>query len=127
MSLLIQQYPITPCPKPRMTQRDHWQKRPAVMRYRAFCDECRLRGVALPEQGAGVTFILPMPKSWSEKKKRMMNGVAHKQKPDITNLLKALEDALYGDDSAIWHYEGLCKRWGREGRIIIETTGGNDK
>lgn len=40
----IIEYPIVPVPKPRMTQRDKWQKRPAVMRYRAFCDEVRAKG-----------------------------------------------------------------------------------
>ena len=38
------EYPIIPLGKPRMTQRDKWAKRPAVLRYRAFKDECRLHG-----------------------------------------------------------------------------------
>ena len=116
----MSEYPITPVPKPRMTQRDRWAKRPGVMRYRAFCDECRLRGVKLPEAGARVTFILPMPKSWPKRKRSEMDGQPHQAKPDTSNLLKALEDALHVDDAAIWHYAGVQKRWGREGRIIIE-------
>jgi hypothetical protein len=60
-------YPIVPMGKPRMTRADKWKKRPEVMRYRAFCDEVRLRGVALPESGAHVTFVLPMPASWSKR------------------------------------------------------------
>ena len=31
-------YDITPIGKPRMTRADKWKQRPAVMRYRAFCD-----------------------------------------------------------------------------------------
>jgi hypothetical protein len=29
----------------RMTRADKWKQRPAVMRYRAFCDEVRLKNV----------------------------------------------------------------------------------
>ena len=38
-------YKIKPVPKPRMTQRDAWDKRPCVLRYRAFKDEVRKWGV----------------------------------------------------------------------------------
>ena len=34
-----------------------------------------------------------MPKSWSLKKKKAMNGKPHRQTADIDNLLKALIDA----------------------------------
>lgn len=114
-------YPITPCPKPRMTQKDKWEKRPRVLRYRAFCDECRLRGVHLPVAGAEVHFVLPMPKSWSDTKRAEMLGQPHQQKPDISNLLKALEDAVVKDDSKIWHYAAQSKTWGKEGSIEIIT------
>lgn len=50
-------YPITPVPKPRQVHSDKWMKRPPVLRYRAFCDECRLHKVALPLHGAHVTFV----------------------------------------------------------------------
>jgi Holliday junction resolvase RusA-like endonuclease len=119
---MIATYPITPVPKPRMTRSDRWKKRPSVMRYRAFCDECRIRKVMLPESGAKVTFVLPMPRSWPPEKRAEMNGQPHQGTPDTSNMLKALEDALYADDSAIWHYAGLQKQWGESGQIIIETT-----
>ena len=35
----------TPVPKPRMSQRDRWQHRPAVARYREYVDEIRAGGV----------------------------------------------------------------------------------
>lgn len=44
----MQVFDICPLPKPRMTQRDRWAKRPAVLRYRAFCDEVRLRAWRCP-------------------------------------------------------------------------------
>ncbi len=112
-------YPITPVPKPRMTRSDKWKKRPAVLRYRAYCDEVRLRVVQLPESGYHVTFILPMPKSWSGKRKTEMDGKPHQQTPDKDNLEKALLDALFQDDSHIWDGR-VTKRWGQEGKIIVD-------
>lgn len=111
-------YQILPCPKPRMTRADKWKQRPAVMRYRAFCDHARLLKIELPEQGAHVTFVLPMPKSWSAKKKAQMNGQPHQSKPDADNMLKALCDALHSDDSGIWDVR-ITKVWGYEGQIVI--------
>ena len=34
---------ICPVAKPRMTQSDKWRERPAVVKYRAFADELRLK------------------------------------------------------------------------------------
>lgn len=113
-------YQIKPVPKPRMVHSDRWRKRPPVLRYWAFCDHVRLLGVVLPEQGAAVTFCLPMPKSWSKKKRKEMNNQRHTSRPDLSNLLKALEDAVYTDDSKIWHYADLRKVWAVEGAIIIK-------
>jgi len=112
-------YEIEPMGKPRMTQRDKWAKRPAVLRYRAFKDECRLKRVELPSGGAHVTFVIPMPKSWSKKKRAEMNGKPHQQKPDLDNLAKALMDAVHDDDAGIWSM-CLSKGWGESGPIKIE-------
>ncbi|WP_155949224.1 RusA family crossover junction endodeoxyribonuclease [Gayadomonas joobiniege] len=101
-----------------MTQRDRWAKRPAVLRYFAFKDECRLHNVQLPLSGSHVVFILPMSTSWSKKKKADMNGQPHTQKPDVDNLFKALADAVYDDDSKLWNFQA-SKFWGNSGRIII--------
>jgi Holliday junction resolvase RusA-like endonuclease len=116
-------YPITPVPKPRMTRSDRWKQRDCVLRYRAFCDEVRACGVKLPVSGADVRFILPMPASWAKKKRAEMDGKPHQQKPDLSNLIKALEDALYVDDAAIWHYATLCKIWGQTGAIEVAYDG----
>lgn len=112
-------YDITPMGKPRMTQRDKWLKRPETDRYWAFKDECRLKRVELPEAGAHVTFVLPMPKHWSPKKRREMDGQPHREKPDIDNLMKALMDALFDDDSRV-HDIRASKVWGWAGCIKIE-------
>ena len=90
------------------------------MRYRAFADEVRLR---LPRDfdlnHTAIQFCLPMPKSWNDEKRQEMDGKPHTQVPDLSNLLKALEDALYADDSTIHTYAGLSKIWGRSGFISI--------
>lgn len=114
----MQYHRITPIGKPRMSQRDKWKKRAVVLRYRAFCDECRLKGVVVSEAGARITFVLPMPKSWSKKKRGQMDGQPHRQKPDADNLIKSLLDALYGDDACVWNFE-VTKLWGQVGMIII--------
>jgi len=114
----VKTYNITPMGKPRMTRADKWKKRPEVLRYRAFCDHVRLLGVELPEAGAHITFILPMPPSWSKKKRQEMAGKPHQQKPDKDNLEKALMDAIYADDAHIWDSR-VTKRWGEVGQIII--------
>lgn len=112
-------YPIIPCPKPRMTRSDKWNRRAPVLRYRAFCDEVRLYKVQLPAAGAHVVFVIPMPSSWSAKKRQAMNGKPHQQKPDKDNLEKALLDALFDDDSHIWDSR-VSKIWGEEGAIVIQ-------
>ena len=117
------EYHIIPIAKPRMTRRDKWLSPPrnCVRKYWNFRDQCHLKKVILLCSGAHVVFILPMPQSWSKKKKLEMDGSKHEDKPDLDNLLKALGDALYDNDSCIWDVR-ITKRWGREGKIIIETS-----
>jgi len=88
------------------------------MRYRAFADEVRAAGITIPESCFHIIFILPMPDSWSKKKKEAMNGKPHQRKPDKDNLEKSLLDAVFKEDSRIWDGR-VSKIWGEEGRIII--------
>lgn len=108
---------IVPVPKPRMSQRDAWEKRPTVQRYRAFCDEIRLKGAKLPH-AYRLLFVMPMPESWPEEYRSAMNGKPCLLKPDASNLVKATEDALCRKDECL-HNIGAIKRWGFEGRIEI--------
>ncbi len=113
---------VNPTPKPRMTQRDVWAKRPCVLRYRSFCDQLRNhaeeQGFTLPERFA-IRFWVPMPKSWSEARKHQMLHEPHQQKPDLSNLLKAVEDALLDEDERIYEVHAT-KRWAAVGAVEIE-------
>ena len=113
------EYFITPVAKPRMSRLDRWKKRPATAKYWKFKDQCKLEKVVLPCYNAHVTFILPMPASWSQKRKAEMDGKPHMQKPDLDNCLKSLGDSLYEDDSGIYDVH-ITKRWGTHGKILIE-------
>jgi Holliday junction resolvase RusA-like endonuclease len=110
---------ITALGKPRMTQRDRWKGRPAVLKYHAYCDELNY---ALPRYTLPVTlvatFYLPMPASWSKKRRAEMVGKPHDQKPDIDNLAKGFIDAFKVEDKhvAILH---VSKYWADEGGIEL--------
>ncbi|MBM7346076.1 Holliday junction resolvase RusA-like endonuclease [Pantoea coffeiphila] len=78
----------------------------------------RLKRLQLPVSGCHVTFVLPMPASWSRKKRAASAGQPHQQKPDVDNLMKALMDALFADDSSVWDFR-VSKIWGETGSIRI--------
>lgn len=112
-------YDITPVPKPRQTRRDKWQQRDCVMRYRAFADRVRLLGIRI-DRPVAIEFVLPMPPSWSAKKRARLLGAEHTAKPDLDNLLKALLDAVHRDDSAV-HTIACRKVWGEAGQIVVSS------
>ena len=121
-------FDVTPTPKARETRRDKWLNppRPAVARYRAFANELRARAAradfTLPDSGAWLGFGIPMPKSWSKKKRLAMGGTPHTQRPDLDNLVKAVFDSLAKEDCGIWHLAGAEKRWSSEGYVAITLT-----
>lgn len=116
--------PIAPVPKPRMTQRDKWKKRPIVERYFQFKDEIHTLVRGDLDARFTVVFYIAMPASWSVKKKELYNGKPHQNKPDIDNYLKAFMDALCSDDSYVFDAQAQ-KFWAEEGRIEL-TERGND-
>lgn len=111
-------YPIEPMGAPRQTRADAYKGRPVVLRYRAYKDEIRLRRVEVAPRGAHILFVLPMPASWSKRKKRQMNSEPHESVPDIDNLAKGLLDALFDDDAHISDIR-ISKQWGHVGGIWI--------
>ena len=116
---------VTPNTKPRMTRADKWKKRPCVVQYREFKDnlkdECKRLGLTtLEPQLQSLIFYIPMPESWSKKKKLEMEGKPHQQSPDLDNLIKGFWDAILEQDNYIYSIKGeLGKYWGKEGKIIL--------
>jgi Holliday junction resolvase RusA-like endonuclease len=76
----------------------------------------------LPDVGAGILFYVPVPKSWSKKKKRLHHGQFHHSRPDLKNLLQAFEDSLMSEDMTISYYTHLGKIWVNEEAGWIEIT-----
>jgi Holliday junction resolvase RusA-like endonuclease len=114
---------INPVAKPRMTQSDKWKKRPVVERYWAFKDELKMLCFLCrwqPKDDLDVTFVIPMPTSWSERKKKKTEGKPHQSRPDLDNLIKAFKDALLVEDSHVHTYHNMKKVWGRKGAIILK-------
>lgn len=111
-----------PVAKPRMTRADRYKKRPVVERYWAFKDkivlQAKKQGFKLG-RAYKVTFVLPLPKSMSMKRKEALIGKAHKLRPDLDNMLKSLNDCLMEEDSSV-HYVTCRKIWGIGGKIIVE-------
>ena len=110
---------VTPMGKPRMTQRDKWKRRDCVDRYYQFKD--RLKEEWSDRELTDSLWLvcyLPMPKSWSKKKREQMRGQPHRQKPDADNITKAFKDSLYKEDSIVWD-ERCTKFWAEEGAIEV--------
>jgi len=100
-----------------MTRSDVWKKRPCVLRYRAFRDEISLKSVVV-NNGDAIIFALPMPNSWSKKKRAKMDGQPHQQTPDLDNLTKAILDAIYSSDAHIYKLT-VSKYWAYYGSITV--------
>lgn len=125
-------FDIIPMGGVRMTQRDRIflnpnhedpkkRQRKSVTEYFAFKNK-------LAEQAKSMNFVLgkhldavyfiPMPNSWSEKKKARMNGFPHEATPDTDNITKAIKDSLKLRDCDVW-WEKAEKRWAYRGSILI--------
>ena|SRR5690606_29710352 len=119
---MIEKYiEISPIGYVRQTRADAWKKRPIVLRYREYRDALREQAGEFSEKQCFViNFYLPMPASWSKKKKRAMCLMPHQQKPDVDNLAKAFLDAIMADDSHVWSLK-IRKFWADTGGIGIQS------
>lgn len=122
---------VTPIPAPRMTRSDKWKTNPthsdprkrqrkSVNRYFAFrnaIDVYRNLGLTL-NQELNICFVLPMPKSYSKKKRAELYGQYHELTPDRDNLLKAYQDAFSDNDGFVADGRTI-KIWGNVGYIIL--------
>jgi Holliday junction resolvase RusA-like endonuclease len=118
-------YAVAPQPKVRMTRRDTWANakvRPAVQKWRAFVQDVKRLGITVADQDA-ITFVIPLPESWSAKKRTAHLHQPHRQKPDLDNLLGGLFDAAMPDGDQHIAELGPCRKvWGRAGEVIIART-----
>lgn len=112
---------IMPVSKPRMTRADTWKKRPCVTRYWAYKDELKEKIKELDikvQDELFLEFYMPMPKSWSKKKKLDFLNKPHQQKPDIDNLVKGVMDAIFKEDSHV-HTIYAKKIWSNEASMTF--------
>ena len=114
-------FEIEPFTAPRMVKSDAWKKRDCVMRYFESRNALRLlansKGFFLEEKYI-IEFHIPMPDSWSKKKKTAFHCTPHRQKPDIDNLLKAFQDSLSDDDAFVNDVHAV-KLWSEIGYIVV--------
>lgn len=75
-----------------------------------------------------VVATFAMPASWSKRKRAELRGCYHLQKPDSSNIVKAIEDGLnliaYADDAQV--AEQVCvKVWGEDNstKVTVESLG----
>lgn len=126
-----------PVPYVRQSQRDKWEHRPAVERYRAWAD--LVRGTArrrlpftAPLEGpvwVGFLFDLSVPASWSKKKRTGAVSFPPETFPitrsggDLDNLVKGVCDALNGiawvDDAQLIGFSSTWKRYSTKPGVLI--------
>jgi hypothetical protein len=68
-------YDITLIGKPRMTRADQMAQPAETSAYWFFKARAPSR-ITLPESGAHITFVMPMPPSWSKKKREQQRQAA---------------------------------------------------
>lgn len=123
---------VVPKAAPRMTKSDKWKtdrnnldenkrQRKTVAEYfdykNEFIKQCNEQNYSL-ESILKVLFVIPMPQSWSKKRKYSMLYQPHKQQPDTDNLIKGIKDSFKIDDGFVWN-ETSIKIWGEFGMIIM--------
>jgi len=111
----------SPMGAPRMNRSDAWRKRPVVMRYFSYKDEikaaCKKSNWKLRGE-VRIEFQIPMPQSWSSKRRTEMAFRPHENKPDIDNLIKGYMDSFGGGDQHV-HTITATKVWAEYGAIVL--------
>lgn len=96
----------TPVGKPRMTRRTTWT--PQAQRYFAYAKIIR-QSFGLQEDEKILEDIdaivmkcyLPIPKSTSGKKTKLLYNTPHKKSPDVDNIAKSVMDSLFENDGCV--------------------------
>mgnify|MGYP003402255683 FL=1 len=125
-------FDVVPMGKPRMTQSDKWKtdpnhpdpnkrKREVVHRYHQLQNIIREQadkmGFVLKKTFEAVFFV-PIPESFSGKKKKELVGMPCEERPDIDNYVKFFLDTMAKEDKSVWYIKAE-KRWAYYGSIII--------
>ena len=125
-------FDIIPMGAVRMSQSDRWKTNPEhkdvnkrqrseVTRYFSFKSELQRQAKLLNYtiyNTLDIIFCVPMPSSWSEKKKGQLIGHPVRTTPDLDNYIKAFMDALLINDGHIWKITAE-KRYAYLGSIIV--------
>lgn len=99
--------------KRRLERNNDWKKE-----LKRLADEI---GFEIPYYGWAIYFYFPVPKRFSEKKKRAMHGQLHQAKRgDLDNLMKNFGDALLLQDEKIAQLSGHGKFWVNQENGYIE-------
>lgn len=110
---------IDPMGAVRCNRSVRWKKSKRQEAYFAYKD--RLREVCeeleVPDEIL-ITAWIAMPHSWSKRKHDSHRGFPHRQKPDSDNICKAVKDALFKQDDAVWS-ETTKKFWADTGLLEI--------
>lgn len=107
---------------------DYLYRRNAIKKYfdykRALQEEAIKRKFVIPDENVFFRFYIPMPPSWSKKKRNEKCFTLHKSRPDLDNIIKGCFDSLLKEDKAQADYRA-AKFWydGKEGFIEIEVGG----
>lgn len=100
---------------PHCLSQESLSRKRRLERYNNYKDELRTlakeAGFEMPVAGWSVYFYFPMPKSWSKKKKALLEGQLHLQKCDVDNILKGLMDSLVVTDENLAQLSGVGKFW----------------
>lgn len=125
-------FDVVPVGAVRMTKRDtiftnpnhpdpKKRQREAVARYFEFQNtvwqQYRDFKLALPDHFE-IVFCVPMPSSWSDKKKTKFNRMPCKSRPDVDNYLKAFMDTIKIEDGSVWKCP-VQKIYAYKGSIIL--------
>lgn len=125
-------FDVIPMGAVRMTQSDKWRTNPnhldpsrrqreSVRAYFKFKNDLFDQALEMKFELScflDAVYFMPMPQSWSDKKKANMVGLPCKVKPDTDNITKAVKDALKMEDGDVW-WEKAEKRWAYFGSILI--------
>lgn len=122
MTMSTKLIPIAPFGKARPRVSRNGQHTYMPPEYEQKKSQLRLLFGDVPNGGIlsiAVVATKAMPKSWSKKKKTSMDGMYCDAKPDLDNIVGAVMDSLFEDDSKVVEFGSCRKVWGYEDSLEI--------